>query len=402
MTSAWSSPRAAIPPLQTSAALSAVQQSARLHERVRAFAARVSGQPGASTDVDDTFDTLAVDIARFQATQSQGFARLVTKAGSSLSDVASIPAVPSDVFRLTRVAVHPPDLDEAVFETSGTTGGDSGRHPVRDLATYEALAVRLGERTLFSGQLEPAVVVALAPHPGAPPRSSLGHMMQLFMERFDGRALATDPRGLRFQADAADRWLASRSGVDVPGLVRACKIARHRREALFVLATSFALVALLDALDGDLLPAPERCVVMMTGGFKGRTREVAVDELRRAVAKTFGMSERNLVSEYGMTELTSQLYEARGRPGLFYPPPWLRVSAVDPATLEPVAAGAVGLARFVDLGNVDSAIAVQTEDRVRLVDGGIELLGRAPSARIRGCSLPFEGLIAGPPKERSR
>ena len=64
-------------------------------------------------------------------------------------------------------------------------------------------------------------------------------------------------------------------------------------------------------------------------------------------------------------------------------------------TLEPVADGEVGIARFVDLSNVDSAVAVLTQDLVRRTQGGIELLGRRKSAPPRGCSLPYEGLISG-------
>jgi hypothetical protein len=70
------------------------------------------------------------------------------------------------------------------------------------------------------------------------------------------------------------------------------------------------------------------------------------------------------------------------------------VSAVDPATGQRVEPGEVGVARFVDLGNVDSAVAIVTEDLIRELDGGVLLLGRRRSAPPRGCSLPYEGLLA--------
>jgi hypothetical protein len=68
---------------------------------------------------------------------------------------------------------------------------------------------------------------------------------------------------------------------------------------------------------------------------------------------------------------------------------------VDPITLAPVPAGEVGLARFVDLANVDSAVAIVTRDRIRARDGGIELLGREPGAPPRGCSLAVDALLGG-------
>ncbi len=72
-----------------------------------------------------------------------------------------------------------------------------------------------------------------------------------------------------------------------------------------------------------------------------------------------------MIGEYGMTELSSQLYEGtlprgrpRGPPGVFLEPATLRVFPVDPVTLEPVPDGEVGLAKIVDVCNVDSAVAI--------------------------------------------
>jgi hypothetical protein len=110
--------------------------------------------------------------------------------------------------------------------------------------------------------------------------------------------------------------------------------------------------------------------------------------------------ESHVVAEYGMTELTSQLYEGTlpnaalaGEPDVLLEPPWLRVVPVEPETLSPVPPGELGIARIVDLGNVDSALVVQTEDLVRRRGAGIELLGRRPGATARGCSLALEALL---------
>ena len=137
---------------------------------------------------------------------------------------------------------------------------------------------------------------------------------------------------------------------------------------------------------------------MQTGGFKGKSREVAPDELRRDVARVFALGERAVVGEYGMTELTSQFWEATAvdpaaRPGVYVEPPWARVVPVDGETLAPVASGEVGIARIEDLMNVDSAFAVLAADRVRRVDGGFELLGRAAGAPPRGCSIAIEEML---------
>ena len=128
-------------------------------------------------------------------------------------------------------------------------------------------------------------------------------------------------------------------------------------------------------------------------------------ELRAGLCRLFDVAPERVVGEYGMTELTSQLYEATiresalglARPaaasGVYFEPPWLRVTPVNPSDLAPVAAGETGLACFIDLGNIDSALRVVTQDLVRRTRGGIELLGRQPGAAPRGCSLAIEALL---------
>jgi len=166
-----------------------------------------------------------------------------------------------------------------------------------------------------------------------------------------------------------------------------------------VFSTAFALAAVCDAL-GDGCPSlPAGSRVMVTGGFKGRSREVPAGALYDQAARVFGVPASHVVGEYGMTELSSQLYEPRfatgsGAIGVYRPPPWLRVSAADPATLAPLPPGREGVARFVDLANVDSVVAVQTLDWVAVDStGDVTLFGRAPGAEPRGCSLVIEDLF---------
>jgi len=363
-------------------------RSEALHRAVRCFAAG---------DRTRSFDALAREIAEFQREFSAGFARLWASRRVPDGGADDIPGVPCDAFRMARVAIHPETEDRLRFWTSGTTSGARGMHAIRDPETYHELSLAFGRSALLANGAAHHVV-ALAPLLDDPPTSSLGHMMALFMIDFEQRG--------RFEVRTPERWLIDDRGVHLAGLEQAAARAAARGETLLVLATSFALVGLLDALDGRALPLPPSTVVMQTGGFKGKTREVAPAELRSAVARTFDIAEAQIVSEYGMTELTSQLYEATlpgstlqaersGEPGVYREPPWLRVVPVDPVSLDPVPSGEVGIARIIDLGNVDSAIAIQTQDRVRRVEGGIVLLGRAEGSPPRGCSLAIEEFMAG-------
>ena len=356
-----------------------VDESEALHERVRRFVA---------DDSSAEFEDLALGIAEFQARWSPGFRRLLALHGG-LSSAARIPAVPSNAFRLSRVAVHPPELDVARFFTSGTSDGvERGLHAMRTTATYSEVALAWGQRALTTATGGRSVVVALAEEPGEPGDSSLGFMLRLFMQKLDGRE--------------REAWLLQRGALNAGALSRAVQAAREAGEPLLVLGASFAFVILLEAFAERQLEAPPNTVVMSTGGFKGRTRELDPEVFRRAVASLFHIPAARVISEYGMTELSSQLYEGTlpggslvGEPGVHLPPPWLTVTAVDPVSLEPMPDGEIGLARFVDLANVDSAVAVLTQDLVRRRGDGVELCGRMTGAPPRGCSLAVEALVAG-------
>ncbi len=375
-----------------------IETSNRLHERVQRFAAG---------DASDTFTGLALELARFQAEASEGFRRLVRARGARLITLDDIPPVPSDAFRLARVATYASELDAVRFFTSGTTGAERGTHAMRRTDTYEQLSLAYGRQALLGAAAasSAAVVVALAPAATEPVSSSLGYMMARFMEAFDGAPLG----GVEsvFNSASASRWLLGESGVNLAGLEHAARVASERGQPLLLLGTAFALVRLLDDLAGKRLPLPAGSVVMQTGGFKGRTREVSMEELRAGVAAAFQLAPTRVVGEYGMTELTSQLYEGSiaesalaaqwpaAAPGVYFEPSWLRVTPVDPVSLQPVPEGESGLARFIDLGNVDSAVSVVTQDLVRRAHGGIQLLGRQAGAPPRGCSLAIEALLHG-------
>jgi hypothetical protein len=275
---------------------------------------------------------------------------------------------------------------------------------MRRTDTYERLSIAYGRQALL-GPKGKAVVVALAPALTEPPSSSLGYMMARFMEAFDGEPL--DAAEQPFSSTSRARWLLHETGVNLPGLEHSARVARERGQPLLLLGTAFALVRLLDDLAGARLALPPGSVVMQTGGFKGRTREVSMEDLRAGVSDALQLAAGRVVGEYGMTELTSQLYEGTiaesalaatmpaAAPGIYFEPPWLRVAPVDPISLRPVADGDVGLARFIDLGNVDSAVSVVTQDLVRRTQGGVQLLGRKVGAPPRGCSLAIEALLGG-------
>jgi hypothetical protein len=221
------------------------------------------------------------------------------------------------------------------------------------------------------------VLVALTPPPAEAHRSSLVHMLATVIGRFGSPDSVFAGR-----IDGSGNW-----DVDCDRLDRTLRRAIDAARPACLMGTAFNFVHVLDRLaDGGRrygLPAGSRA--METGGYKGRSRELSRGELHARIADRFGIVPGRVVTEYGMSELSSQAY-GRGGVGLRFPP-WTRVRAVSPEDGSEMPEGRPGLVRVHDLANVWSVAAVETGDLGILRDGGLELLGRAGTAAPRGCSL---------------
>jgi len=272
-----------------------------------------------------------------------------------------IPAVPVTLFRDLPLTKGDPAAAAVTFRTSGTTG-PRGVVRLRDTALYD-LGARL-QATAVAGPI-PTWGSSLVPHA---PDSSLGHM-----------CLDLSP-GLRPRFDLVE-------GVDVDGVLADIEEATREGRPMFLPGTAFAFAALIGALSPEAPPfaLPAGSVLMITGGFKGRVVQLGAEELRARLDALFPGCRR--VEEYGMSELSSQLWAPELR-APFSPPPWLGVQPVDPWTGAPAE---VGLLRFVDLASLHTVVAIETRDLGRrLPDGRVELLGRLPGEHPRGCSLSVE------------
>jgi hypothetical protein len=169
---------------------------------------------------------------------------------------------------------------------------------------------------------------------------------------------------------------------------------------VILLGTAFTFLGLLDHLDTQSLRLrlPPGSRALETGGYKGRTRSLPKPELHAFITDRLGITSDSIVCEYGMSELGSQAYDTvagstrnaaqQARP--FHFPPWARAQIISPETGCEVAEGETGLIRVFDLANVRSVLAVQTEDLGIRRGEGFQLIGRAPRAEARGCSLMMD------------
>jgi hypothetical protein len=336
---------------------------------------------------DAAFLTLARDLFAYQVEHNAPYAAYARSLGFDAQRlperIEDIPAVPSAAFKEARLATFPAEDTVLWFETSGTTLGRGGRHEFPTTALYDAALLASFDRMMLGDGARPRYAL-LVPDPRERPNSSLGYMMDVVARKRDeGKA----------------GWYLHGDGLDVDGFLRDAQRAIDDATPMCLATTAFALVALLDALAerGETLALPAGSRVMETGGFKGRSRIVERVALYREASARLGVPIDAIVAEYGMTELTSQYYDAPSsraqiEPRLKLAPPWLRPIVVD-GEGRPLQNGVVGAIRHIDLANRGSVIAIETEDLGAIVDGGLILLGREQGAELRGCSLDAETLL---------
>jgi hypothetical protein len=186
-------------------------------------------------------------------------------------------------------------------------------------------------------------------------------------------------------------------GLDVPGLRQALDAAVAESRQVALMGASFSFVHLLDALEGQdiryRLPAGSR--ILDTGGYKGQARELPLEAFYDGLATAFGVPRDRCINMYGMTELSSQFYDAGNAvvPSVKRAPHWVRSRVLDPLTGQDVPPGEPGVLAHCDLANFNSAIAILTEDVGVAVEGGFLLLGRAEGAQAKGCSLAVQEFL---------
>lgn len=337
-------------------------------------------------DADEAaFNAMALRLFAHQVRHNPAYARFCQSRGRTPATVRrwqDIPAVPVNGFKQLTLSCTRVDACERVFMTSGTTGGEEnkGRHYHPDLRVYDA-----SMRRHFADSAGPLPIrmAILFPDEAALPNSSLAHYLQLCRDDF----------GL---GGGAHYWTPE--GMELDDLLAFLRSARQRQEPVALLGASYSFVHLMDALaelDEDFrLPAGSW--LLDTGGFKGRSREIPIEQFYAQLSRVFGVARESCLNMFGMTELSTQCYD-RGNavvPSVKRGPHWMRTRAVDPLSGQPVPDGQPGILVHTDLANYNSVISILTEDLGIIGDGGFRLLGRAQGAEARGCSLAVESFVA--------
>lgn len=336
---------------------------------------------------DPSFDALALKSFRYQFTRNanyRGFCLVEGKKPKNVKHWREIPAMPAAGFKELVLATFPAKKTVRVFKTSGTSRGNTGAHFFDTLKLYRAAVLPPFKKYLAPESADLSFFY-LIHSPKEAPNSSLSYMVGV-VNRHLARSRGT--------------YYIRRDRIDAARLVK--DLSACRKPAA-ILSTAFSLKAFLDFSNrrGISLKLPAGSRLMETGGFKGRAEEVSKAALYRSCQKLLSIDKTHCVSEYGMTELSSQFYDTTLRDQAFgvkrrpfkAGPAWVRTLVIDSRTGKEARKGSVGVLRHFDLANRGSVMAIQTEDLGRVVGEGFELIGRVPTSDLRGCSLSYEEFL---------
>ncbi|WP_417282201.1 long-chain fatty acid--CoA ligase [Comamonas sp.] len=334
---------------------------------------------------DDQFDQLALRLFAYQFESNAPFRSFCQRRGATLRNVktwSDIPAVPIDAFKAMELRSEPASPTERVFMTSGTTGRAArGRHFHPLLDVYDLSMTRNFAQRFMQGA-ERLPMGILFPDEQAMPNSSLAHYLALAKSEF---------------GTPDSRYFLGSEGLDMPALCVALEESERTDRPYALLGASFSLVHVMDALRAQgrsfRLPAGSR--ILDTGGYKGQSRELPLEEFYADLSQLLGVPRSHCINMYGMTELSTQFYDDGNTvlPSVKSGPHWIRSRLVEPVTGRNVAPGERGILVHCDLANYNAVTTILTEDVGLWAEGGFLLLGRAEGAAAKGCSLAVEEFV---------
>ncbi len=313
---------------------------------------------------EQTFESLAVALFQHQYAHNSVYRQWCQALNTQVEKVQSlteIPFLPIELFRHHEVVCGPIQPDTIRFTSSSTTSQQPSSHYVLAKEVYETSFLKTFEAVY--GPVHERVILALLPGYLEREGSSLVYMFQQLIQR--GAA------GSGFYLHNHDE------------LINVLNQLKESGQKALLIGVSYAL---MDLAEKGVEPGPN-CIVMETGGMKGKRKELLKSELHAYLKEKFKVKE--IHSEYGMTELLSQAYSTGDE--LFDAPPWMKFlirEIDDPFHFK--TDGRTGGVNVIDLANVNSCCFIATQDLGRLHGQRLELMGRFDESDIRGCNLMLE------------
>ena len=317
---------------------------------------------------DHNFNELAIELFNHQHQHNNIYRQFCDSLqidANSVNSISKIPFLPISFFKTHDVKSGKFETD-TVFESSGTTQMTPSKHFVKDLELYKKSFTRCFEK--FYGAPQDKCILGLLPSYLERKNSSLVQMVDELI-------------------NASNNPLSGFYLYDHEKLHRTILHNELLKLPTLLIGVTYALLDFAEAYPMQL----RHTIVMETGGMKGRREEMTRPEVHDILQKQLSIS---LVhSEYGMTELLSQAY-SKGD-GIFHCPSWMKILLRDEDDPFHIITAAdvqnkplTGLINVIDLANIHSCCFIATDDIGRLHSNeSFEVLGRADSSDVRGCSL---------------
>ena len=334
---------------------------------------------------DEQFNALALKIFDYQFQNNppyQLFCRQREQTPRTTKNWRDVPAVPINGYKDLCLSCCNPKSVKRTFMTSGTTkDGLRGqcRHPT--LSVYDASMIA-AFRQYFMEEHDRLRMGILFPTEQAMPNSSLAHYLALALKEFGSEG---------------SRYLLSNDGIDWKELFTELEQVEQSGEPYALLGASFSFVHVMDEMArvGKSVSLPAGSRILDTGGFKGQSRELELDDFYESLSSRFGVLREDCINMYGMTELSTQFYDSGNAscPSTKSGPNWVRSQIVNPLTGAEFQKGERGVLAHHDLAHFNCVSSILTEDAGVEVDDGFILLGRAEGVEAKGCSMAVDEFL---------
>ncbi|MBS9338151.1 acyl-CoA synthetase [Fructobacillus sp. M2-14] len=337
------------------------------------------------------FSNLALDVFSYQFQKNEPYRKLAMLKGKTPLTVRSwkdIPLMPIQAFKAVDLTTVGSPEPEDVFYSSGTTNPENkSKHYLSDLTVWNA-SMKVGFQKFVMGNRDKMTIFSLFPGEEENPNSSLSRYIDTAIDFF---------------GTPGSQSFVQNGKIDYDGFVQALESAIQKEEEILIIGASFSYVHLLDWLKEQKKnwQLPKGSFLFDTGGFKGKSKEVGMEDLYAAMEESLGVKRNQILNMYGMTEISSQCYDdaiikanAGEAPSyLKQTPDWVHVLVLDPETMKPLLDGEKGILAYYDLSNWESCVGILTEDMAIKTEAGFQLLGRAKGAEAKGCSIALDELL---------
>ncbi|OXT18311.1 CoF synthetase [Bacillus sp. OG2] len=346
----------------------------------------------AGKDSDERFGTLALKLFSYQYENNlfyKDFCQAKRKTPFTVHTWEEIPPMPVHGFKDLTLTCEPAEEAEAVFMTSGTTNPDAkGKNFHPDLSLWD-LSMKGPFKNFVLPDREKMAIFVLSPSDEYNKNSSLSRYLT---------------NAVFYYGNEYSRFFHNGEGLDFQRAAESLGMMSERGEPVLIMGETYAYVHFFDFLkeNNQSFLMHEGSRIFDTGGFKGQAKEISPEEMAEHYVRFFGIEKDLQINMYGMTELSSQIYDQNihsrfaGKQAITDKsgPVWLKTRVLDPATFESVKEGETGVLAHYDLANWNSCLAVLTEDLGMKTEHGFRLLGRVKGSEARGCSIAADQLLS--------